>query len=243
MISPSAARATPMTPDDRRASIVDAVLPLVAERGADVTSRDLAEAAGVAEGTLFRAFGDKRTLVGAVAFEGLHRASGPEATRAELAGIDPADPLEDRLTAAIELGRARMAEVVRWMGVLRTLHERAGNAPDPASEQATELRSRLLGQRELQRSVTVRGLEDLLRPDVHRLRVPLDVAVALLEASIAGTHGRIDRLTPAPPARVVADVLVHGLVADDRPPPPTGGPLAPADAPAPGSGTPHPEEP
>jgi AcrR family transcriptional regulator len=243
MTTPPATRATPMTPDDRRAAIVDAVLPLVAARGAEVTSRDLAAAAGVAEGTLFRAFGDKRTLVGAVAYEGLHRASGPEATRAELAGIDPADPLEDRLTAAIELGRARMAEVVRWMSVLRSLHERAGDAPDPTSAQATELRARLLGQRELQRNVTVHGLQDLLRPDAHRLRVPVDVAVAVLEASIAGTHGRIDRLTPAPPARVVADVLVHGLVSDDRRPSAPDVPPAPADAPAPGSGTPHPEEP
>jgi AcrR family transcriptional regulator len=231
-----------MTPDDRRAAIVDAVLPLVAERGADVTSRELADAAGVAEGTLFRAFGDKRTLVGAVAFEGLHRSSGPEATRIELAGIDPACSLEDRLTTAIELGRARMAEVVRWMGVLRTLHERAGHTPDPTTDQAVELRSRLLGQRELQRSVTVRGLQDLLRPDAHRLRVPIDVAVAVLEAAIAGTHGRIDHLTPAPPARVVADVLVHGLVSDERRPSAPDVDPAPADAPASGSETSHPEE-
>ncbi|MBN9326134.1 MAG: TetR family transcriptional regulator, partial [Cellulomonas sp.] len=45
-----------MPPDERRRAILRAVLPVVRERGADVTTRELAEAAGVAEGTLFRVF-------------------------------------------------------------------------------------------------------------------------------------------------------------------------------------------
>ncbi|GAA1733934.1 TetR/AcrR family transcriptional regulator [Isoptericola hypogeus] len=201
-----------MTPDDRRAAIVDAVLPLVGERGVDVTSRELADAAGVAEGTIFRAFGDKLTLVGAVAVEGLHRASGPEETRTELAAIDRTLPLEDRLTEVIELGRRRMADVVRWMSVLRMLHHRTGGGTPP--EHVRDFRSHLLEQRELQRRATVEGLTSVLAPDAHRLRVPLDVAIALLEASIAGTHGRIDHLVPAPSASVVADALVHGIAQD-----------------------------
>jgi AcrR family transcriptional regulator len=204
-------RAAPMSPDDRRAAIATAVLPLVADRGADVTTRELAEAACVAEGTLFRAFGDKEALIGAVAVEGLERASGAEATRAELAGIDRTLPLTDRIAQVIELGRNRMADVVRWMGVLRVLHHRADVREAALSEQAKELRSRLFAQRELQREATVEGIVAVLGPDAHRLRVPVDVAVALIEASIAGTHGRVDHLMPAPPPRVVADALVHGI--------------------------------
>ncbi|MFD7307573.1 TetR/AcrR family transcriptional regulator, partial [Promicromonospora sp. NPDC059942] len=118
-------RAPRMSPEDRKTAIVDAVLPLVAERGHDVTSRELAQAAGVAEGTLFRAFGDKTALVGAVAVEGLARAGKPEQTLAELTGIDSGLPLERRLELVIELGRHRVAEVMRWMSVLRSM------APSP----------------------------------------------------------------------------------------------------------------
>lgn len=208
----AAGRAAPMTPDERRAAIAAAVLPLVAERGVDVTSRELAEAAGVAEGTLFRAFGDKATLLGAVAMAGLERSSVPEATRAELAAVDLSLPLEDRIARVIELGRSRMADVIRWMGVLRTLHHREGLGHDVPSPQAQEFRTRVFAQREQQREATVEGLVAVLGPDVNRLRVPVEVAVALVEASIAGTHGRVDHLVPAPSARVVADALVHGIV-------------------------------
>ena len=208
-------RAAPMAPDDRRSAIIDAVLPLVGEFGLDVTSRELADAAGIAEGTLFRAFGDKLTLIGAVAVEGLHRASGPVETRAELAAIDREAPLEERLERVIELGRRRMSDVMRWMGVLRALHHRTGARDQVEAGHVQDFRTRLAQQREQQREATVAGLIGVLQPDEHRLRVPIEVAVALVEASIAGTHARVDHLLPAPSPRVVADALVHGI-AEDR---------------------------
>lgn len=198
-----------MTPDDRRVAIVDAVLPLVGERGVDVTTRELAAAAGVAEGTLFRVFSSKHDLVGTVALEGLRRASGPRQTRDELAAIDRTAPLEERLEQVIELGRRRMGDVVRWITVLRVLAHRTGMGEH--GERAAAVRTELAAQRELQRTVTVEGLTAVIQPDAERLRVPIEVAVALVEAAIAGTHGRVDHLLPAPPARVVADALVHGL--------------------------------
>ncbi|MCK0115894.1 MULTISPECIES: TetR/AcrR family transcriptional regulator [Isoptericola] len=207
-----AGRAARMDPADRRAAIIDAVLPIVAERGVDVTSRELATAACVAEGTIFRAFGDKSSLLGAVAVEGLHRASGPEETRAELAGIDPDRPLASRLAEVIELGRRRMGEVVRWMGVLRVLHHRAGSRDVVADERVRDFRAQLAEQRAEQRAATLEGLTAVLAPDAHCLRVPVEVAVALVEASIAGTHARVDHLMPAPSAEVIADALVHGIV-------------------------------
>jgi len=203
-----------MAPDDRRAAIIQAVTPLVGEFGVDVTSRELADAAGVAEGTLFRAFGDKLTLVGAVAVEGLHRASGPAETRAELAAIDRAAPLEDRLERVIELGRRRMTDVMRWMGVLRAVHHRTGARDQVQPDHLQAFREQLAEQRQQQRDATVAGLIAVLEPDEHRLRVPVEVAVALVEASIAGTHARVDHLLPAPSPRVVADALVHGIAQD-----------------------------
>jgi hypothetical protein len=152
--------------------------------------------------------------VGAVAMEGLHRASGPEETRTELAAIDLSLPLADRLAEVIGLGRRRMADVVTWMTVLRGIHERTGSGELSTSDKL--LRAQLFQQRQEQRDATVEGLVAVLRPDVDRLRVPLGVAVALVEAAIAGTHGRVDHLLPAPSAEIVADVLVHGLLDPSR---------------------------
>lgn len=201
-----------MAPEDRKAAIVDSVLPLVRERGNDVTSRELAQAAGVAEGTLFRAFGDKTALVGAVAVEGLHRAAGPEQTLAELTAIDSALPLERRLELVIETGRERMAEVMRWMSVLRHLRVTLPPADDDATRRRmSEFRDRLMAQRASQHEATVEGITAVLAPDRHRLRVPVEVAMSLIESAIAGAHTRIDNMLPAIPADVLADALVNGL--------------------------------
>ena len=56
-------RAEPLAPDDRRRAIVEAVIPLLVERGATATTRQMAEAAGIAEGTIFRVFPDKAALI------------------------------------------------------------------------------------------------------------------------------------------------------------------------------------
>jgi AcrR family transcriptional regulator len=210
LTDPSSRRATPLAPDERRAAIVEAVLPLVGERGLDVTSRELAAAAGVAEGTLFRAFGDKPCLVGAVAVEGLRRAAGAGDTRDALAAIDRGLPLEARLAQVLELGRRRVAEVERWTGVLRALHHRTAHG-SPSAEQVQAFREQLAQHREEQRKATAEGLTAVLEPDLDRLRVSPDVAVALVEAIVAGTHHRADALVPMPDPAVLADALVHGI--------------------------------
>lgn len=267
-------RASRMTPEDRKAAIVDAVLPLVAERGHDVTSRELAQAAGVAEGTLFRAFGDKTALVGAVAVEGLARAGRPEETLAELTAIDSALPLERRLELVIELGRHRVAEVMRWMTVLRRMAPPPGAPgmpivppgppgppgpravpPEPSQpavvpgtpadhhERMLAYRKTLLDQRAQQHAATVEGITAVLAPDAHRLRVPVEVAISLVESAIAGAHVRIDHLQPVVPADVLADALVNGLAGPAKK---SGsdaaeGAASTAGPGAPGSPTPSPE--
>jgi AcrR family transcriptional regulator len=217
-----------MAPEDRKAAIVDSVLPLVGERGVDVTSRELAQAAGVAEGTLFRAFGDKTALVGAVAVEGLHRAAGPEQALAELTAIDPGLPLERRLELVIQTGRGRAAEAMRWMSVLRHLQAALPPVDDDTSRQRmTAFRDKFMAQRLSQHEATVEGITAVLAPDLHRLRVPVDVAISLIESAIAGAHMRFDNLLPTIPADVLADALVNGLAGPPNEPAKKSGPELP----------------
>lgn len=78
-----------MSRDDRRAAIALATVPLLEAHGAQVSTRQIAVAAGVAEGTLFRAFDDKVELLTAAA----ERALDPTTGVAEIADLPPAPDL------------------------------------------------------------------------------------------------------------------------------------------------------
>ncbi len=85
-----------MPPDERRRSIITATLPLLIEHGEMATTKQIAEAAGVAEGTIFRAFADKDALIAAV----VQAAVDPGPLEAALAAIDPELPFEQQVTEA-----------------------------------------------------------------------------------------------------------------------------------------------
>ena len=105
-----------------------------------------------------------------------------------------------------------MAEVMRWMSVLRHLRVALPPADDDATRRRmTEFRNELMAQRASQHAATVEGITAVLAPDLHRLRVPVEVAISLVESAIAGTHSRLDDLLPVVPAHVLADALVNGL--------------------------------
>ncbi|HEX3785600.1 MAG TPA: helix-turn-helix domain-containing protein [Pseudonocardiaceae bacterium] len=92
-------RAPAMSVEDRQAAIIAAALPLLIEHGSGVTTSQIATAAGIAEGTVFRAFRDKRELFVAC----LRAALRAEQQVAEINAI-PADlPLAKRLIEAMEI--------------------------------------------------------------------------------------------------------------------------------------------
>ncbi|MCU1526974.1 MAG: TetR/AcrR family transcriptional regulator, partial [Frondihabitans sp.] len=103
-------------------AIVDAVIPLVLEYGADVTTRQMAEASGVAEGTLFRAFGDKDSIIQAAVETYLD----PEPLRSAIRDIDGTLPLEVKVRAILEILQKRFA------GVFQMMHASGRHGPPPA---------------------------------------------------------------------------------------------------------------
>jgi AcrR family transcriptional regulator len=102
--------------------IVAATLPLLLEHGERVTSRQIAEAAGIAEGTIFRAFADKDELIGAV----LEVALDQQPLECALAAIDPALELDRALEAAIGVLQQRVIDIWRLVSSVGTrFHERS----------------------------------------------------------------------------------------------------------------------
>src|SRR3954464_2135666 len=82
-----------MSPEERRDDLIDVTLKLLREHGRAVTTRQIADAAGVAEGTIFRVFDTKEELVEAA----ITRAFEPGALIERIEEIDPDDPLHVRL--------------------------------------------------------------------------------------------------------------------------------------------------
>jgi len=120
-------RAKPLSPDDRRAAIIDAVIPLIREYGRTITTRQIADAAGVAEGTIFRAFGDKDSIIQAA----IDRFMDPEPLRAQLRGIDPDEPTEDKVRQVIQLLRDRLTGFIGFMSAVGMHGPPPGDRKEP----------------------------------------------------------------------------------------------------------------
>ncbi|GAA5614696.1 TetR family transcriptional regulator [Streptomyces platensis] len=105
--------------------IVAAALPLVADYGAAVTTSQIARAAGIGEGTIFRAFKDKDELLDACVTE----AVGTDHVLRELASISLDEPLAARLAEAAEALHAHVERMGTVVGALHASGHRRGPAP------------------------------------------------------------------------------------------------------------------
>src|SRR3954469_4377092 len=151
-MAPASGRAAALPPGERREALIAATLPLVLEHGTEVSTRLIAEAAGVAEGTIFRVFPTKDDLIEAT----IASAFDPSSLVEAIGRIERSLPLADRLVAAVRLmqerGR-RIAGLVHAFAPRRSL---------PEGERAWRMRAA--------ETRVVDALALLLEPDRDRLR-------------------------------------------------------------------------
>jgi AcrR family transcriptional regulator len=164
--------------------IVAVTVPLLIEHGEMVTTRQIADAAGIAEGTIFRAFPDKDSLLAAAIEAALDHAPLERA----LAAIDPTAPFVDGITAAVVVLQKRVEHVWRL---------------------ASSLGPRFHDASRKHLSVSP-ALTALCKAHRAELRVPPAEAARLLHAmTLAVTHPILAEAPMKPAA--VTQLFLHGV--------------------------------
>lgn len=150
-----------MAREARREAILRAVIPLLIEHGANVTTAQMAEAAGIAEGTIFRAFPEKTILL----HEAVRTSLDPSDALERIAAIDRTLPLDGQLRQISEILVERSDRVHALVGALRSFPPTDPKHGEGAHRAAMEANSHIL------RSVT-----RLLQDHSDRLRIEPDRA-------------------------------------------------------------------
>lgn len=184
-------RAAPLPREERRRALIEATRPLLLEQGASISTRQVAEAAGIAEGTIFRVFRSKQELIDAVVADLV----SPETILTRLDAVG-AGPLEQVTAGLIGVLMQHAREARALFGVLRP----AGPPPDAAASKPhprEDANLRILDH-----------LQDALAPHVAELSVtPRRAAGALMSLAFGSSFAPSATLTP----ESVAHLLLHGI--------------------------------
>ncbi len=177
-------RASAMPPEQRRAAIIEAVRPLLAEYGESLTSKQIAAAAGIAEGTIFRVFADKDELLDAV----LEAALDQEQFEAALCEIDIDQPFEAQLVEATLLIQRRVVDV--WTLLSHLSAKRHEQVSRPMTDSP--------------------ALAEIFAAHPDRIRTaPIEAARLLRALTMSLTHPMI--AAEASTAAEIVDVVLHGI--------------------------------
>jgi AcrR family transcriptional regulator len=195
-VSTARRRAPAMSSEDRRAAIVQAALPLLAEHGMKVTTSQIATAAGIAEGTVFRAFTDKQELITACIHEVMQQDQG----LASIRGVPRDLELAERLS---RVGHG-MAERMQKIGALMHTLMATGYKPERLHQGKPPI------DREKWVRNAIEALVDLMSPDADALRLPPRRAAQVFLALVFSTQlaGRIGGPQHTDPDRLEIDELI-----------------------------------
>ena len=181
-------RAESLPADERRAMIIEAMVPLLLEHGEMVTTKLIAEAAGIAEGTIFRVFSDKDELIAAV----VDHAADPAPVEQALAAIDLDTPFEEAVTQAVRILQRRTIVMARLMAAVGPRFHRGGPIRDRP------------------------GLVAMF--EAHRDRITVEPAAAarwLAALTMSTSHPMISN--ELLPAERIAALFLHGVGSEERP--------------------------
>ncbi len=158
----------------------------------------MAEAAGVAEGTIFSVFPNKSSVI----IEAVKVTMDPEPVRTAISQIPTTDPLERQLESVAGILLERSARVGTLVGVLRTLQPDGMEKPEGAHRFVTRSNTAILN-----------ALTNLFERHQNDLRVePERAAVAFLGFVFANAHPLL--LAEAKPgAAEIVDMLLRGIAA------------------------------
>lgn len=186
-------RARALAPAERRQALVDATLRAIHEHRAVPSTRQIAEAAEVAEGTIFRAFGTKDELIDAA----VAQAFDPGKFEQRVAQIDPSLPLRERVLAMVTCLQGRFRDVFEVMEALRMT--------TPPGE-------RPAGSRPHRHEGMSERLTELVRPDADALRITPERFVAFVRVlTFSGSHPQLSHGNPLTPEEITS-VLLDGVL-------------------------------
>ncbi|MCU1536763.1 MAG: regulatory protein TetR [Humibacillus sp.] len=208
-------RAAPMSRDDRREALVDVFVELAHREGRKPTTSEIAQEAGVAEGTIFRVFATKEALER----EAVQAAFCPAPVRRRIAAIDAEGSLRERLVDFTRILQARFTEVFGLMGALG-LTEPPNRGPHLACYDAGRHLPGVSDDEDHHVAAHAQLLEsihELLRHDEDHLVVPAaDLVHRLRLLTFSGSHPGITDGRVMTPEEIV-DTVLFGLARRDGP--------------------------
>jgi len=188
-----------MSPEDRRQAIISATTDLVLEHGPAATTRQIADACGIAEGTLFRVFESKDDILAAV----VEQLLDPRFLIDDIEAISPMDDVADTVRALVAVVDAA---TTRIRSVMMALH---------TAQNAMESRRNHHGPRDKTKfledqAAIAHAMARVLSSHADQLRVDPETAASFIRTTVfASTLPGLPKLSEP---HVFTDLLVHALV-------------------------------